>query len=56
MFAEPTHPAKRLPLKSIFPAWSSLCGLLAFSRFEEHMLISDGKFAFYCDESQRCLA
>lgn len=48
--------AKRLPLRSIFPASSSLCGLSAFSKFEEHMLISDGKFAFYCDESLCCLA
>lgn len=56
MFAEPTHPAERLPLRSMFPVSSSLCRLLAFSRFEEHMLISDGKFAFYCDESLCCLA
>jgi hypothetical protein len=56
MFAQPTHPTKRLPLRSIFPVSSSLCGLLAFSKFEEHVLISDGKFDFYCDESQCCLA
>lgn len=56
MFAEPTHPAEGLPLRSTFPVSSSLCGLVAFSKVEEHRLISDGTFAFYCDESQYCLA